>query len=379
MSGRITRAWSQAAGRLARSDGAQDRVAHRPAGWAVEGDVGPQRRREAADALAAPSRRQDERLEPASDVVAPAVAEDERDAAGGLQRSVGSDPGEQQALGASRLGRRPAADEERFRAAVLVLDPDAAACAGEVGAAEPFGDHALEAALLGRGQHRLRAADEVTRRAPAQPVVEPQLEQQPTPALVRKLARGAPIEVEQVEREKRDRAALGIPARTVGRGPQPPAQARKVGTPSAPRHTSSPSSSTRWRPSAVRIGASSGNSSLPSRPGRERRHTARPSPRSWSRIPSNFTSNAQPPPTGSGPVRASIGATNRGSSSREGTAASVRWPAGVCDRRLRGLDEAPMEPTRDRPQKPACFRNPSQSGRRSAKPRTPGARPLGSR
>jgi hypothetical protein len=36
--------------------------------------------------------------------------------------------------------------------------------------------------------------------------------------------------VQQVEHEKRDRAALGIPARTVGRGPQPPAQARKIGT-----------------------------------------------------------------------------------------------------------------------------------------------------
>jgi hypothetical protein len=44
----------------------------------------------------------------------------------------------------------------------------------------------------------------VTRRPPAQPVVEPQLEQRLAPALERKLARGAAIEVQQIEREKRD-------------------------------------------------------------------------------------------------------------------------------------------------------------------------------
>jgi hypothetical protein len=63
-----------------------DLVDHRdqPLPGAVEGDVGPQRRREPPDALAAPSRRQDERLEPATDVVGPAVRDDERDTAGGL-------------------------------------------------------------------------------------------------------------------------------------------------------------------------------------------------------------------------------------------------------------------------------------------------------
>ena len=52
-----------------------------------------------------------------------------------------------------------------------------------------------------------------------------------------------------------------------------------------------------------------------SRPGRDRRHTARPSRRSWRRIPSNFTSKAQPSPASTGAVCASMGATKRGSSS----------------------------------------------------------------
>jgi hypothetical protein len=38
-------------------------------------------------------------------------------------------------------------------------------------------------------------------------------------------------------------------------------------------------------------------------------------PSGWRRIPSNFTSTAQSPPAGTGPVRASIGATKRGMSS----------------------------------------------------------------
>jgi hypothetical protein len=129
---------------------------------------------------------------------------------------------------------------------------------------------------------------------------------------------------------RRDLTNLGIIRQTPERWPVP---ARHVGAPCRPgrvaagggwrsrdrrrppRQTSSPSSSTRWRPRALAMAASSGNSSLQSRPGRERRHTARPSRRSWRRIPSNFTSTAQPPPTGTGPVRASIGATKSGSSS----------------------------------------------------------------
>jgi hypothetical protein len=70
----------------------------------VEGNVGPQRRLEAADALAAPSRWQDERLEPSPDLIGLAVAEDERDTADGLERSLGSEPGEQQALRPSPAG-----------------------------------------------------------------------------------------------------------------------------------------------------------------------------------------------------------------------------------------------------------------------------------
>jgi hypothetical protein len=84
------RAWSRSAlaGRLDRSDRAQDRVAHGAAGWAVEGDVGPQRRGQAADALTAPSGRQDERLELAPHLIGLAVGEDERGAPGWLEASV---------------------------------------------------------------------------------------------------------------------------------------------------------------------------------------------------------------------------------------------------------------------------------------------------
>jgi len=98
--------------RLERSEIAQDRVADRPAAWAVEGDFGPKRRSEPADALAAASRRQDERLESSADVIGPAVAEHQRDAAGGFDGSFGFDPGEKQALGPSRLGRGPAGHQE---------------------------------------------------------------------------------------------------------------------------------------------------------------------------------------------------------------------------------------------------------------------------
>jgi hypothetical protein len=70
--------------RLGRREMAQDRVAYRPAAWAVEGDFGAKRRSEPADALAAAGRWQDERLESAADVIGPAVAEHQRDAPGGL-------------------------------------------------------------------------------------------------------------------------------------------------------------------------------------------------------------------------------------------------------------------------------------------------------
>jgi hypothetical protein len=129
-----------------------------------------------------------------------AVRQDERDAPSGFEVSVRSDPREQQALGPSGLGRRPAADQERLGAAVLVLDPGAAAHAGQVWAAEPLGDDTLEAALPSRGQDLLRVGDEVARRTPAVAVIEPKLEQQLAAALVRELARGAAIKVEQIER-----------------------------------------------------------------------------------------------------------------------------------------------------------------------------------
>jgi hypothetical protein len=56
-----------------------------------------------------------------------------------------------------------------------------------------------------------------------------------------------------------NRPALSVPAGLVGRGAQPPPQAGEVGAASAARQTSSPSSSTRWRPSVPWMSASSAN------------------------------------------------------------------------------------------------------------------------
>src|SRR5688572_16904665 len=82
------------AGRLERSDGAEDRVAHRSSRRAVERDDGPQLGRQATDALAPASRRQRQPLELSPDVLGLAVAEHQRDATGGFDGSVGFDPGE---------------------------------------------------------------------------------------------------------------------------------------------------------------------------------------------------------------------------------------------------------------------------------------------
>jgi hypothetical protein len=107
--------------RFERGDGAEQRVAHWAAGWAVEGDVGPQRRREAADALAAAGRRQPESLESSPDFSGLGFAQDERDASGGLEAAVGSDAGEQQALGPAPLARRTAGNQERLVRRCLCL------------------------------------------------------------------------------------------------------------------------------------------------------------------------------------------------------------------------------------------------------------------
>jgi len=59
-----------------------------------------------------------------------------------------------------------------------------------------------------------------------------------------------------------------------------------------------------------------GNSAVEFRPGRVRTQTHRSSKRNCARMPSYLTSNGQPAVTGAGPALASIGAMNRGSSSR---------------------------------------------------------------
>jgi hypothetical protein len=110
-----------------------------------------------------------------------------------------------------------------------VLDPGAATHAGQIVAAESFGDDALQTMVPRRCQHPLGVADEVPRRPPADAVIEPEFEQQLAPALVGKLARRAAIEMEQIEREIGDWPALSVPAGLVGRGAQPPPQACEVG------------------------------------------------------------------------------------------------------------------------------------------------------
>lgn len=57
---------------------------------------------------------------------------------------------------------------------------------------------------------------------------------------------------------------------------------------------------------------SSGNSSVQSRPGRERAQSEPPSTRTWARMPSNFTSSVQSSLSGTLPERASIGSMKRG-------------------------------------------------------------------
>lgn len=69
-------------------EGAEDRVAHWPLRRAVESDGRPDPRYQAADALAAPSGRQDERLDLTPGVIGLAVCECEGDAAGGLWGSI---------------------------------------------------------------------------------------------------------------------------------------------------------------------------------------------------------------------------------------------------------------------------------------------------
>ena len=105
---------SSSRGGLRRCQGAEDRVAHGSSGRAVEGHDGPHLRCQAANALAASSRRQDERLELSPDVLGLAMGEHEGDAAGGLEAPVRPGPCEQQTLGTSALGRRPAAHHERL-------------------------------------------------------------------------------------------------------------------------------------------------------------------------------------------------------------------------------------------------------------------------
>ena len=79
-----------------------------------------------------------------------------------------------------------------------MLDPSAVAGAGQVGAAEPLGDDALETLLPGRGQYPIRVGNEVPRRPPTDVALEPEVEQQLAPPLVGKLARRAAIEMEQI-------------------------------------------------------------------------------------------------------------------------------------------------------------------------------------
>src|SRR5215218_8105620 len=66
--------------------------------------------------------------------------EPERDAAGALEAAVLQPPGEEEARRPARLRGRPGGDQERLRAAVLVLHPGAVANARLVGAVEPLGD-----------------------------------------------------------------------------------------------------------------------------------------------------------------------------------------------------------------------------------------------
>jgi hypothetical protein len=198
-----------------------------------------------------------------------------------------------------------------------VLQPHAGAAAGEVGGVEPFRDDALELAGPSGGKQAL-AIGEPGGRLPATAGELERFEQLAALEIAAPAERLA-VEMEQVERGERRRRRGG---RTLDRGrtagEQPAAQQPKSGVPSSARQTRSPSSSSASPRAAS--SASSGNSSVQSRPMRERRSTLPRSTRSWARIPSHFTSHAHSDvdaaPAGGVPVCASIGSTNRGHGSR---------------------------------------------------------------
>ena len=162
---------------------------------------------------------------------------------------------------------------------MLVLYPGAVARAGQVCAAEPLGDHALQTLFAGRGQHLVRLGYEVARRPPARPV-ERQIKQQLTPVLVGKPAGRVAIEVKHVKHQKGGRCPLGMSTRLVGRGAQPSAEAGEVGAVVGPQadelaveqHAVASKAAGDGRELGELLGA------VPA--GRERRHTARPSRRS---------------------------------------------------------------------------------------------------
>lgn len=117
------------------------------------------------------------------------------------------------------------------------------------------------------------------------------------------------------------------PARRLERPARRVRSAAKSGLPSADRETSSPSRMILQSVRLSRRSASSGNSAVQSRPGRDRTQRAWPSKRSWARIPSHFTSIAHASSLGATPVLASAGAMKRGSPSRVLTMGWQRTPA----------------------------------------------------
>ena len=125
------------------------------------------------------------------------------DAPGVAQRALlvgDADHERAQPAGAPALAGQPAADDRVGRVDVLDLDPAGRAAAGQVGAVEPLGDHALE--LLGARQLEQRAAvaDVMRRRLPGRPA-QLELGQRRAALVVAQAHQRAAVEVEQVERD----------------------------------------------------------------------------------------------------------------------------------------------------------------------------------
>ena len=116
------------------------------------------------------------------------------------------------AVAALAVARHPAADDDLLARGVLDLQPVRGAPPGLVARVQALGDDALEALLLGGGEHLRAVADDVVGHPPAPAVAELELGQARAALGVGQLHERVPVEPQQVEDDVGDRRLLGQPA-----------------------------------------------------------------------------------------------------------------------------------------------------------------------